>query len=121
MKDARLYPQLLHLLRMVMTSSPPFPILRARDDARALMDERGAQLLEQTVARCDALRAKVNAMPSLACPRMDDPTRIVVDVSGRGLTGFHAAPAKPDHFQPLEQRGNHRLPVAAHRIGLAEL
>ena len=25
MKDARLYPQLLHLLRMVMTSSPPFP------------------------------------------------------------------------------------------------
>ena len=91
MKDARLYPQLLHLLRMVMTSSPPFPILRALDDARALMDERGAQLLEQTVARCDALRAKVNAMPSLTCPRMDDPTRIVVDVSGRGLTGFHAA------------------------------
>lgn len=63
MKDARLYPQLLHLLRMVMTSSPPFPILRALDDARALMDERGAQLLEQTVARCDALRAKVNALP----------------------------------------------------------
>ena len=91
MKDARLYPQLLHLLRMVMTSSPPFPILRALDDARALMDERGAQLLEQTVARCDALRAKVNALPGLACPRMDDPTRIVVDVSGRGLTGFHAA------------------------------
>ena len=86
-----MYPQLLHLLRMVMTSSPPFPILRALDDARALMDECGAQLLEQTVARCDALRAKINSLPGLACPRMDDPTRIVVDVSGRKLTGFHAA------------------------------
>ena len=91
MKDASLYPQLLHLLRMVMTSSPPFPILRSLDNARALMDERGAQLLRQTTALCDAARAKINALPGLSAPRMDDPTRLVIDVSGRGITGFHAA------------------------------
>ena len=54
------------------------------------MDERGAQLLRQTTALCDAARAKINALPGLSAPRMDDPTRLVIDVSGRGLTGFHA-------------------------------
>jgi len=90
MKDAGLYPQMLHLLRMIMSSSPPFPIMRSLDNARAYMDAHGAQALKNTAQLCDALREKVNALDGLSSPRMDDPTRIVVNVSGRGLTGFHA-------------------------------
>ena len=90
MKDASLYPHLLHLLRMVMTSSPPFPILRSLDNARAFMDENGADALNSTVKLCDAFREQVNLLDGLSSPRMDDPTRLVVNVTGRGLTGFHA-------------------------------
>jgi len=90
MKDASLYPQLLHILRMVMTSSPPFPIMRSLDDARAFMDAHGAQALKETTDRCDAFRERINRLEGLSSPRMDDPTRLVINVSGRGLTGFHA-------------------------------
>ena len=64
MKDASLYPQLLHLLRMVMTSSPPFPILRSLDNARADgRARRAAPAPNHRPVRCGACKNQCFARP----------------------------------------------------------
>ncbi len=77
-------------LRMVQTSSPPFPILASLDDARAWMDRHGTSALARLVALLADFRARLAALPGLRDVPTDDPTRLVIDTRGRGLTGFEA-------------------------------
>lgn len=81
------------MLRLVQSSSPSYLIMAALDQARADMDLRGREALE-------ALRARLpKAFPSgllnaheawRDLPMALDPTRLVVDVTGRGLSGYAA-------------------------------
>ncbi|MCL1796283.1 MAG: hypothetical protein FWG37_05290, partial [Clostridia bacterium] len=75
-------------LRMVQTSSPPFPILESLDTARAYMDERGREALRLLVERLRELRIKLTSLPGIRVLPSDDPTRLVISALGRGLTGF---------------------------------
>lgn len=77
-------------LRMVQTSSPPFPILRSLDDARAWMDAHGAQALQALKASLAELRKRIAALPGYLNVPSDDPTRLVIATRGRGLTGLQA-------------------------------
>lgn len=89
--------RLLRTVRMVHTSSPSFLAMGTLDGARALMDERGTELLERLHARIGAFWDRARAAGyanahdawealGLAC----DPARIVVDCTPRGLTGWRA-------------------------------
>jgi len=77
-------------LRMVQTSSPPFPILASLDGSRAWMDANGRQALAGTVALLEGFRARLAALSGYADVKADDPTRLVIGTRGRGYTGLDA-------------------------------
>ena len=78
------------MLRIVMSSSPSYLILQSLDDARAWMDERGAEALSETAGLCGAVREEIARMPGLCCEDLGDPTRLYVGTAGRGLSGWSA-------------------------------
>lgn len=77
-------------LRMVQTSSPPFPILASLDSARAWMAAHGRAALETLCARLVRFRESLPLLSGYADASADDPTRLVIDTLGRGLTGLEA-------------------------------
>ncbi|MDR1569086.1 MAG: DegT/DnrJ/EryC1/StrS family aminotransferase [Oscillospiraceae bacterium] len=98
------------ILRMTQTSSPSFMLMEALHKVRAWMDENGARELSRLLARIPAPpqdgifdpRVSTIAAPCPVAPNEAglrrasavapfDRTRIVLDVSGRGYTGFEAA------------------------------
>ncbi len=90
------------VLRMVQTSSPPFPILASLDHARAWMDGHGRDALQGLCKRLDVLRERLvrllgvceekesGAILRTSRPSAKDPTRLVLDMTARGVTGFEA-------------------------------
>lgn len=84
------------VLRMVHTSSPSFLIMRTLDGARAWMDEQGEAAL-------DALRKRIDDFWRVLAPGYAnaheawggqvDSLRVVIDVTGRGYTGWEASEA----------------------------
>ena len=91
--------ELHQLLQLLQTSSPSYLILAGLDHARAGL-ETGEKRWNITVDRCNELRNKINALHGLMCFGQNmhgengvaamDPTRLTVNVSQRGLTGFEA-------------------------------
>ncbi|MDR0896327.1 MAG: DegT/DnrJ/EryC1/StrS family aminotransferase [Oscillospiraceae bacterium] len=81
-------PRARRILRMVQTSSPPFPILRSLDEARAWMDIHGRDALERLKSRLTALRDDIAALGGYAPLPTDDPTRLVIETRARGYTGM---------------------------------
>ncbi len=77
-------------LRMVQTSSPPFLILRSLDNARAWMDAHGARALEDLLGLLAEFRARLGGLSGYTDASADDPTRLVIDTRGRGLSGLDA-------------------------------
>ena len=88
-RDAAMGPRLRRALRMVMTSSPSFLILRSLDDARAFMDAHGREALARLVGLCDATRGRLRAL-GFPCPSLGDPTRLYIRTDGLGLSGWAA-------------------------------
>lgn len=95
-------PRARRFLRMVQTSSPPFPILQSLDEARLWMDEYGAQTLASIAGQLADLRAKIDATEGYACVPTDDPTRLVIDTRGRGYTGMEMDEKLQEHFIDVE-------------------
>jgi arginine/lysine/ornithine decarboxylase len=80
---------------MTQTTSPLLPILASLDAARRQMALDGHRLLDQTLSVADEARRRLAAVPGLSLLDADrlgvadyDPTRLVIDVNGLGLTGF---------------------------------
>ncbi|MDR1263425.1 MAG: aminotransferase class I/II-fold pyridoxal phosphate-dependent enzyme [Oscillospiraceae bacterium] len=75
------------ILARIQTSSPSYLFMTALDCARAWMDERGTRALERLKDMIP-----VRWPDGIVDPRSGerDPTRIVLDVAGRGRTGFEA-------------------------------
>ncbi|MFZ5975024.1 MAG: aminotransferase class I/II-fold pyridoxal phosphate-dependent enzyme [Bacillota bacterium] len=92
---------LLRALALVHTSSPSYPILASLDAARQRLFTRGEEW-ETFAHACVAVTEEIDALKGLACSCLHhrnqagvaahDPTRLVVDVRGRGLTGYAAEP-----------------------------
>ncbi len=78
------------MLRMFQTSSPPFPILASLDNARQWMDLHGQKALMDLKRMLETFRSRIPSLSGIANVNADDPTRLVLDVCGRGLTGFDA-------------------------------
>lgn len=96
--DCRISPaRVQRALSLLQTTSPSYLLMASIDWSvfMAARDDWAAQ-----VRRCEALRAQINAIAGLsATPVLPegavayDPTRLVVDVSARRITGFVAARA----------------------------
>jgi arginine/lysine/ornithine decarboxylase len=90
--------RLRRAVRMTQSTSPLLPVLASIDEARLVMVTTGTQLLDRALQLAADTRRRLAAIPgvrvadadSLGIPQHQfDPLRLVVDVSGLGLTGVH--------------------------------
>ena len=82
---------------MAQTTSPSVPILASIDACRRQMALDGEALLERTLGLAEDARHRLRAIPGIDVLGADqlgtatyDPTKLVVDVHGLGLSGFEA-------------------------------
>lgn len=88
-------------LQIVQSSSPNYLLLASLDAARQQMATQGKQLMQQTLALAKQARSELSQIPGLAVLTHDpakrhsgyftlDPTRLTIDVTKLGITGFAA-------------------------------
>jgi len=86
-------------LQLVQSTSPSYLLLASLDAARQQMATQGQALMSQTLKLADRARIQISQIPGLsvlqpACSIAGcgafDPTRLTVDVSQIGITGFEA-------------------------------
>lgn len=93
--------RLRQALQLTQSTSPNYLLLASLDAARHQMATAGSQLLEKTLAQVDQVRSQITALSPLHCLTAAqvaavssqfqlDPTRLTVDVSALGLSGFTA-------------------------------
>lgn len=87
-------------LNILQTTSPSYLLLASLDLARLWLDLAGADLLESTWQMASETRKQLTAVSGLQVLSEEhlagsgcslDPTKLVVSVSGLGLTGYQAA------------------------------
>ena len=85
------------LVSMIQTTSPAVLILASIDACRRQMVLHGRELLDRTIALAEDARRRLLAIPGVSVLAADalglpseryDPTKLVIDVHGLGLTGF---------------------------------
>ena len=80
--------RLAHTLQMLQSSSPSALLTISLDLARAALRDNPFGGVVDLAVR---LRAEIDTIASLATVATDDPTKVVVDVTGLAMTGFDAA------------------------------
>lgn len=90
---------------MAQTTSPSATILASIDGCRRQMALHGRDLLERAIALANDARARLQALPGIDVLDADrlgvpalDPTKLVIDVHGLGLTGFQAETILRERF-----------------------
>lgn len=85
-------------LQLVQSTSPSYLLLASLDAAREQVATQGHELMTRTIALAREARHKIAAIPKLSvltphkqpgCQNID-PTRLTIDVSQLGITGFAA-------------------------------
>ncbi|MEL6579143.1 MAG: aminotransferase class I/II-fold pyridoxal phosphate-dependent enzyme [Cyanobacteria bacterium J06621_12] len=85
-------------LQLVQSTSPNYILLASLDAARQQMAAEGYKLMSQVIAIANTARAEIAKIPRLSVLDLEmqpgaeylDPTRLTVDVSRLGITGFEA-------------------------------
>ncbi|MFN3430910.1 MAG: aminotransferase class I/II-fold pyridoxal phosphate-dependent enzyme [Candidatus Sericytochromatia bacterium] len=87
-------------LGLVQSSSPSYLLMASLDTARRQLATNGHQLLTETIRLAETARRRLNALPGVHVFGRDrcrpdglfdlDVTRLTIDVTGLGLTGFQA-------------------------------
>jgi arginine/lysine/ornithine decarboxylase len=98
-KDDATAAEAARLLRGVTTTSPSYLLMAGLDNSRVFM-QRNRNMLDELVDNCLELANRLNGIDGLHCwSERDvvamgygqyDPTRLVVDVRGLGMTGWEA-------------------------------
>jgi arginine/lysine/ornithine decarboxylase len=85
-------------VRLTQTTGPSMPIVAGLDTCRQRMVLEGEGLLERAIGLAFAARRRLGALPGISVLGVGelgdvafDPTRLVIDVQGLGMTGFAAA------------------------------
>lgn len=105
------------------TTSPTSLVYATLDGWRRQMVQHGKELLTAALALARSTRAAVDAMPGLVVmgedhlvgPRLAeslDPLKIVIDVSGLGISGYQAADWLREHRRVTVGLSDHRRVVA---------
>jgi len=86
-------------LKMILTTSPSYIILSSLDYASDYMARCGREELSRVVTLTEQFTKEINDIPGLKTVDIDslpenvfdkDPLKLIIDVSGKGLTGFSA-------------------------------
>ena len=85
-------------LQLVQSTSPSYLLLASLDAARSQMATAGHQLMSQTIKLAQEAQATIANIPHLSVLDLEiqpgceylDPTRLTIDVSQLGITGFVA-------------------------------
>ncbi len=95
-------------LQLVQSTSPSFILLASLDAARQQMAIHGKKLMSQTLRLAEEARIKINQIPGLSTPLTKkekspgfidlDKTRLTVNVSKLGFTGFAAEEILDEKF-----------------------
>lgn len=94
-------------LRWVQSSSPSYLLLASLDAARRELALRGKELWARALELAGWARRQINRLPGLRVAEYlgADPTRLVIDVRGRRLTGRTAASALWNQGVAVEMSG----------------
>ena len=88
--------RLKRALNRVQTTSPNYILLESIDKARDFMAREGAERLEELLKMLSDVRDEIQKIDGLKIFPTDDKTKLVIDVTERGITGFDAARALHD-------------------------
>lgn len=101
--------KLKFFLQLTQTTSPSHILLASLDCARYIMQEKGKELLDQTIEWCNWAREEINKIPGLYCINSDrigsygmsdmDPTRLTVNFKAAGISGTSAEEAIRNIFK----------------------
>lgn len=83
--------RLREMLRLVQSTSPSYLLMASLDLARRDLFTHGHLRWEQTLELAGRLHQQLGALPGVRVEPVDDPTKLVIDLRGRGYTGFAAA------------------------------
>jgi arginine decarboxylase len=73
---------------LLHTTSPAAAILASSDRARQLIEDRGEELLERTIALVGDARTRLRRIDGLHVSEASDPTKLVLGLAGTGADGF---------------------------------
>lgn len=113
-------------VRMAQTTSRCLPILASLDSARRQVALQGWALLELTLALAALTRKQIEAIPGISLvdhaalglpPERFDPTRLVIDTTGLGLTGYRVEAMLRDEFGIAPEMSDHRGIVCIVTVG----
>ena len=79
------------MLRLVQSTSPSYLLMASLDAARRDLALHGQERWEQAIHLAHQTRRRLESLPGVRVYPSDDPTKLVIDLRGRGLTGFTAA------------------------------
>ncbi|MBC7474854.1 MAG: aminotransferase class I/II-fold pyridoxal phosphate-dependent enzyme [Candidatus Sericytochromatia bacterium] len=89
-----------NVLQLLHSTSPSYVLLASLDVARRQMVLHGKELLQRTIDLADDARRRLNEIPGISCFGKEkcgkfgiydvDLTKLVINFSGIGLSGFHA-------------------------------
>lgn len=102
--------RLLRCLAWVQSSSPSYWLMASLDQARVLAQQADWKML---IARCHAFRERIARITGLKMLPNDDPSRLVVDVSGCGLSGIRAEQLLRDSGIEMEMSDSRRIVAIA--------
>lgn len=91
-RDARLsQSRLREMLRLVQSTSPSYLLMASLDLARRELSLHGHAMWDRAIDLAHSARQRLADLKGIRVHHSDDPTKLLIDVRGRGLTGFQAS------------------------------
>jgi arginine decarboxylase len=84
-------PRLKEMLRLVQSTSPSYLLMASLDLARRELALHGQERWAEAIELAQQARTRIEQLPGLELFPTDDPTKLLIGVAGRRLTGFAAA------------------------------
>ena len=118
-------------LHLVQSTSPSYLLMLSLDLARREMALHGQTLWAQTIQRADWLRSQIQAIPGLICWAPEDwrdraavvaadPTRLRIDATALGLTGFQLQQIACERFGIDFELADHQAVLAILSYAVSE-
>ncbi len=79
------------MLRLVQTTSPSYLLMASLDVARRELAINGAEAWQRTIALRETTINRISTIRGLKVEPVEDPSKLLIDVRGRRLTGFQVA------------------------------
>jgi arginine decarboxylase len=83
--------RLKEMLRLVQSTSPSYLLMASLDLARRELRISGHEAWERALQLAETARTKLAKIPGIMICQTADPTKLLIDVRGRGRTGLSAA------------------------------